>query len=202
MCWRCRVATEERRITLLGQLGSAWPVWSGVLVRDGVAYAAAGLRGKLDGSAVSALDARSGAVKWQKFMENAVAETDGTGNLLNQAPSGGGQMAWYGGKLWWHGGEWGLAVVDPATGTLRRAINYQPCDDFKYGMNEDLGILPGGWVTIGGWKPAHGVPAVLSSYQGPALFLRSGPDGLPAAEGPAGAQRHDIGAASPATDSR
>jgi outer membrane protein assembly factor BamB len=186
LCWRYRVAPAERRITLLGQLGSAWPVWSGVLVHDGVAYAAAGLRGKLDGSALCALDARSGAVKWQKFMENAAGETDDKGNLLNQAPSGGGQMAWHGGKLWWHGGEWGLAVVDPARGTLRRAVNYRACDDFRYGMNEDLGILPGGWVTIGGWKPAHGVPAVLGSYQSPALFLRCGPQGLPAGKATAG----------------
>jgi len=138
------------------------------------------LRGKLDGSALCALDARTGAVQWQKFLENSAGETDEKGNLLNQAPSGGGQMAWYDGKLWWHGGEWGLAVVDPATGALRRAINYRVCDDFRYGMNEDLGILPGGWVTFGGWKPAHGVPAVLGSYQSPALFLRSGSEGLPA----------------------
>ena len=180
LCWRYRVAPEERRITLLGQLGSAWPLWSGVLVHDGVVYAAAGLRGKLDGSALCALDARTGAVQWQKFLENSAGETDEKGNLLNQAPSGGGQMAWYDGKLWWHGGEWGLAVVDAATGAIRRAINYRVCDDFRYGMNEDLGILPGGWVTFGGWKPAHGVPAVLGSYQSPALFLRSGSEGLPA----------------------
>ncbi|HUS47442.1 MAG TPA: PQQ-binding-like beta-propeller repeat protein, partial [Phycisphaerae bacterium] len=182
MCWRYRVGPEERRITLLGQLGSAWPVWSGVLVHDGVVYAAAGLRGKLDGSALCALDARTGAVKWQKFMANAAGKTDERGNLLNEAPSGGGQMAWHGGKLWWHGGEWGLAVVDPATGALRRAIGYRPCNNFTYGMNEDIAVLPGGWVTIGGWKPAHGVPAILNSYQAPAMFLRSGPDGLPAGD--------------------
>jgi hypothetical protein len=184
MCWRYRVAPEERRVTVLGQLSSAWPVWSGVLVHDGVVYAAAGLRGKLGGSAICALDAHSGTLKWQKFMENGAGETDEKGNLLNEAPSGGGQMAWHGGKLWWHGGEWGLAVVDPATGTLRRAIDHRVCYDFRYGMNEDLGILPGGWVTIGGWKPAHGVPAVLGSYQAPALFLRSGPAGLPPGEAP------------------
>jgi outer membrane protein assembly factor BamB len=181
LCWRYRVAMEERRLALLGRLGSAWPVWSSVLVHDGVAYAAAGLRGKLDGSTLCALDARSGAVKWRKDFQST-GETDAKGNLVNQAPSGGGSLAWYDGKLWWHGGEWGPAVVDPASGAMKRAIDYRPCRDFRYGLNQDLGVLPGGWVVFGGWKPVRGARAVAGSYQAPALFLRTGPDGLPAGD--------------------
>ena len=181
LCWRYRVAPEERRLALLGRLGSAWPIWSSVLVHDGVAYVAAGLRGKLDGSTLCALDTRTGAVRWRKDFQPA-GETDEKGNLTNPAPSGGGAIAWYGGKLWWHGGEWGAAVVDPATGALRRAIDYRPCRDFKYLLNEDLGVLPGGWVVFGGWKPVHGDRTVAGSYQSPATFLRTGPDGLPAGD--------------------
>jgi len=178
LCWRYRMAPEERRLTLMGGLGSAWPVWSNVLVRDGVAYIAAGLRGKLDGSVLCALDVRTGAVRWEKFFQKA-SQTDDKGNLINQAPSGGGQLVWYDSKLWWHGGEWGLAIVDPATGATRPATNFRTCLNFNYGINEDIGVLPGGWVCIGGWKPVRGVNALMGSYQAPALFFRSGPDGLP-----------------------
>jgi hypothetical protein len=47
--WRLRVAPDERRILAFGQLESAWPVHGTVLVKEGLAYAAAGRSGHLDG---------------------------------------------------------------------------------------------------------------------------------------------------------
>ncbi|MEM7233834.1 MAG: PQQ-binding-like beta-propeller repeat protein, partial [Planctomycetota bacterium] len=61
--WRYRVAPEERRIPVYGNLISTWPVAGGVLVQDGVVYAAAGIT-HYDGTHVVALDAASGKVKW------------------------------------------------------------------------------------------------------------------------------------------
>jgi outer membrane protein assembly factor BamB len=61
--WRFRMAPVERRIMLYGALSSAWPVTTGVLVQDGVAYAAAGILGR-DGICVAALDAKTGKPKW------------------------------------------------------------------------------------------------------------------------------------------
>lgn len=182
LCWRYRMAPEERRLALMGGLGSAWPVWSSVLVHDGVAYVAAGLKGKLDGSTLCALDARSGAVKWRKdFQSNG--ETDAQGLLVNPGPAGGGALAWYDGKLWWHGGEWGPAVVDPASGALKRAIDYRPCRKFDDGNNTDIGVLPGGWVAFGGARIMPGLkPALGGAYGTTALYLRTGPDGLPAGD--------------------
>jgi len=63
LVWRFRVAPVERRIMVYGRLASTWPVNSGVLVHDAVAYAAAGLVHR-DGTHVMALDARSGRLRW------------------------------------------------------------------------------------------------------------------------------------------
>ena len=41
--WRFRAAPVDRRIMLFGNLGSTWPVNTGVLIQDGVAYFAAGI---------------------------------------------------------------------------------------------------------------------------------------------------------------
>ncbi len=61
LAWRFRPAPAERRIVAFGQLESAWPVHGSVLVKDGVAYVAAGRSTHLDGGIrVCALDPRSG----------------------------------------------------------------------------------------------------------------------------------------------
>ena len=86
-------------------------------------------------------------------------------------------MAWYDGKLWLNGMEWGPAVVDPATGALSLAIDYPPCRDFSTLNGEDIGVLPGGWVALGGWAP---LPAITDN--GSSLLLRSGAGGLPASD--------------------
>jgi outer membrane protein assembly factor BamB len=61
LAWRLRAAPEERRIVAFGQLESAWPVHGAVLVKDNVAYAAAGRSTYLDGGIrVCALDPATG----------------------------------------------------------------------------------------------------------------------------------------------
>ncbi len=62
--WRFRAAPEERKIPVYGSLLSTWPVGSGVLVHDGVAYAAAGMA-NYDGTHAYALDAETGKIRWQ-----------------------------------------------------------------------------------------------------------------------------------------
>jgi len=64
LLWRFRAAPLERRIMVYGQLTSTWPVHSGVLVQDGVAYFAAGIIDH-DGTHVYAVDAITGELKWQ-----------------------------------------------------------------------------------------------------------------------------------------
>ena len=62
--WRFRAAPVERHIMVYGAMGSTWPVQSGVLVKDGIAYCAAGIIDQ-DGTYVYALDAETGKIKWQ-----------------------------------------------------------------------------------------------------------------------------------------
>ena len=62
--WRFRAAPVERQIMVYGRLTSTWPVNTGVLVSDGVAYFAAGMIDH-DGTYLFAIDAVTGALKWQ-----------------------------------------------------------------------------------------------------------------------------------------
>jgi len=64
LLWRFRAAPAERKIPVYGSLLSTWPVASGVLVEDGIAYVAAGIV-NYDGTYVYALDAETGRIKWQ-----------------------------------------------------------------------------------------------------------------------------------------
>ncbi|MBC8872224.1 MAG: PQQ-binding-like beta-propeller repeat protein [Planctomycetes bacterium] len=64
LLWRFRCAPAERKIHCYGRLSSTWPVASGVLVDRGVVYAAAGIA-NYDGTHVYALDAATGAIRWQ-----------------------------------------------------------------------------------------------------------------------------------------
>ena len=64
LVWRFRAAIAERQIMVYGHLSSTWPVNTGVLVEDGVAYAAAGMVDS-DSTHVYALDAATGKIKWQ-----------------------------------------------------------------------------------------------------------------------------------------
>lgn len=64
LLWRYRAAPVERLINVYGSLGSTWPVNSGVLVRDGIAYFAAGIIDH-DGTYVYGVDAKTGQLRWQ-----------------------------------------------------------------------------------------------------------------------------------------
>ena len=55
---------RERRILAYGNLQSAWPVNSGVFVREGVAYFGAGMISN-EGGTMYALDAASGKLIWE-----------------------------------------------------------------------------------------------------------------------------------------
>ena len=64
LLWRFRAAPAERKILVYGSIQSTWPVATGVLVANNVAYFAAGMN-NYDGTHDYAVDAESGAIKWQ-----------------------------------------------------------------------------------------------------------------------------------------
>jgi len=110
LLWRFRAAPAERRIPVYGALMSTWPAASGVLVDDGVAYVAAGIA-NYDGTYLYALDAKTGAIKWQN---------NSSGHLDPKARTGvsaQGHLLLHDGKLYLPGGtSVSPAIYDAGTG--------------------------------------------------------------------------------------
>jgi outer membrane protein assembly factor BamB len=76
LVWRFRAAPEDRRIVAYGQLESAWPVPGSILVRDGMAYFAAGRSSYLDGSIrLCRLDAKTGQLLSETIIDHRDPET-------------------------------------------------------------------------------------------------------------------------------
>ena len=95
--WRFRAAPIERKIPVYGSLLSTWPVASGVLVEDGIAYFAAGIV-NYDGTYVYALDAKTGDIVWQNVTSGHLDPDARTGVSVQ------GQMLLHDGKLYLAGG--------------------------------------------------------------------------------------------------
>jgi outer membrane protein assembly factor BamB len=104
LLWRFRAAPVERKIMLYGKLASTWPVASGVLVEDGVVYAAAGVA-SYDGTHVYALDAATGKIRWQNNASGGLGDDGGATGVSVQ-----GHLLMHDGKLYLAGGN----VVSPA----------------------------------------------------------------------------------------
>jgi outer membrane protein assembly factor BamB len=79
--WSFRVAPAQRLIPVYGKLISTWPVAGGVVVEDGVVYAAAGIA-HYDGTHVVALDAVTGTPKWYNDTSGVVCEKVNSGISL------------------------------------------------------------------------------------------------------------------------
>ncbi len=79
--WRFRVGPAGRYIPAYGKLISTWPVAGGVVVRDDIVYAAAGIT-HYDGTYVVALDAETGHVKWYNDTSGLLSEDAGSGISL------------------------------------------------------------------------------------------------------------------------
>lgn len=142
LLWRFRAAPVERRIMVYGSLCSTWPVNSGVLVENGVAYAAAGII-DYDGTYVYALDAITGKLKWQNTTSGH-QDTE-----LRKGVSAQGMLTIAGGRLWMPGGN----VVSPAEYDLKTG-NYieriQKYDQPVSNRGEEIGILNDNFVIMGG----------------------------------------------------
>ena len=110
MLWRFRPGPVERRIMVYGSLCSTWPVNSGVLLHDGVAYAAAGIIDR-DGTYIVALDAKTGEMVWQNGTSGHLDAN------LRKGVSAQGGLAIARGRLWLAAGnQVSPAAFDLATG--------------------------------------------------------------------------------------
>lgn len=79
--WSYRVAPQERWIPVFDRLVSTWPVAGGVVVQNGVVYAAAGIS-HFDATYVVALDAATGVLKVKNDTSGVIAEQVNNGISL------------------------------------------------------------------------------------------------------------------------
>lgn len=134
--WTFRAAPAERWIPAYGKLVSTWPVAGGVVVKDGVVYAAAGIA-HYDGTHVYALDAVTGEVKWYNDSSGTTSQKADHGVSLQ------GELCIRGGELRFIGG--GVheeARYDLAAGKCLNEPNDLPYSAFHtafYGYFPDYG---------------------------------------------------------------
>jgi len=123
-----------------GSLCSTWPVNSGVLVEDGVAYFAAGII-DYDGTYVYALDAETGRIKWQN---NTSGHLD---KELRKGVSVQGIFTIADGRLFMAGGN----LVSPAVYDLEtgKYIGNSP-GNRRTNRGEEIGIFNKSYVILGG----------------------------------------------------
>lgn len=114
--WKFRAAPAHRWIPVLGNLSSTWPVAGGLVVDNGIVYAAAGIA-HYDGTHVYALDAVTGEVKWYNDTSGALSAAAENGVSLQ------GELFLRGGQLCFAGGNaCDLASYDLRTGKCTSTI--------------------------------------------------------------------------------
>jgi outer membrane protein assembly factor BamB len=125
LLWSFRAAPAERWIPVYGRLISTWPVAGGVVVQDGVVYAAAGIA-HYDGTYVYALDAATGRVLWCNDSSGALSEKVDCGVSL-QGPLylAGGELRFLG------GGKYETARFGRATGKCLNAPDNTLASQFR-----------------------------------------------------------------------
>lgn len=142
MLWRFRAAPVERRTMIYGAICSTWPVNTGVLVEDGLAYAAAGII-DYDGTYVYALNAESGDLIWQNTTSGHLDRK------LRKGVSAQGILTLARGRLWLPGGN----IVSPAAYDLKTgAYVGRPVEDgsSKTNRGEYIGVLGDRHILYGG----------------------------------------------------
>ena len=121
--WRFRAAPVQRKIPVYGRLSSTWPVTSGVLVQDGVAFAAAGIASH-DGTHVYALDAVTGKLKWHNAASGGLT---GRGSVVGASVQG--HLLYHKDKLYLAGGNViSPAIYDAQSGRCSNSLEQQPSD--------------------------------------------------------------------------
>jgi len=143
LLWRFRAAPSDRRTMIYDALCSTWPINSGILLHEGVAYAAAGVV-DYDGTYVYALDAETGDVRWHN---------DASGHLdtaQRKGVSAQGNLTVANGRLWMPAGNTvSPASYDVATGAY---CGQMPRGDGAPTANrgEEIGVFGERFLVFGG----------------------------------------------------
>jgi len=150
LLWRFRAAPVERRIPVYGSLSSTWPVAGGVVVEDGIVYAAAGIV-NYDGVHVYALNAEDGSIVWQNNRSGHLKPDSRTGVSVQ------GHMLIQNGKLYLAGGtSLSPAIYDLSDG---RCLNdLKPLDLVGSTAIRGQELFAIGDQVVAGGKPLYAHP--------------------------------------------
>lgn len=149
LLWRFRAAPVERKIPVYGSLRSTWPVASGVLVEEGVAYAAAGIA-NYDGTHVYALESATGKIRWQNGTSGDTAGGQGAGASVQ------GDLLSVGGKLYLAGGNrTPLVSYDLKDGSSQTVRPAKFGTDRRGPRGHDLFARADGSVAVSNWTPLY-----------------------------------------------
>jgi outer membrane protein assembly factor BamB len=122
--WSFLAAPANRWITVYGKLMSTWPVAGGVVVDQGVVYAAAGIA-HYDGTYVYALDAVTGKLTWCNDSSGAISPAVASGvSLQGQLTLRDGELRFLG------GGAYETARYDLQTGKCLNPPRDVPTSQF------------------------------------------------------------------------
>jgi outer membrane protein assembly factor BamB len=125
LLWSYRVAPAARWIPVYGKLISTWPVAGGVLVEQGVVYAAAGIT-HYDGTYVVALDAATGEPRWRNETSGALSPTVNCGiSLQGELQIRGEELQFLG------GGAYQFGRYDLQTGTCLNEPRLEVTSQFQ-----------------------------------------------------------------------
>jgi outer membrane protein assembly factor BamB len=113
--WTFRAAPADRWIPVYGKLHSTWPVAGGVVVDNGVLYAAAGIA-NYDGTHVYALDAITGKLKWHNDSSGSLSEAREGVSLQGELSLRDGALCFPGGTMC------ATASYDLKTGACRSKV--------------------------------------------------------------------------------
>ncbi len=166
LLWRFQAAPLEHRIMVYGALCSTWPVNTGVLVEDGVAYAGAGII-DYDGTYIYALDAITGELKWKN---------DTSGHLdpdIRKGVSAQGILTIADGRLWLAGGN----VVSPATYDLNtgKYLGAPPGNGTpQANRGEEIAVFNNRYILLGGRLQYSAVEDVVNPGMFQALAINPG----------------------------
>jgi outer membrane protein assembly factor BamB len=142
LLWRFRAAPIERNIMVFGHLTSTWPVNTGVMIEDGIAYFGAGIIDH-DGTYIYAVDAKSGQIKWQNNSSGHLAP------ILRKGVSIQGNLAVLGDQLLLAGGN----QVSPAPFNIKTGeLNAKPFAQGQPKANNGsfVGVFNGKSAIVGG----------------------------------------------------
>jgi outer membrane protein assembly factor BamB len=145
LLWRFRAGPAERRIMAFDQMVSTWPVNSGVLIHEGVAYFGAGIVDR-DGTYIYALDAKTGDIRWQNTESGHLEKDMHKGASLN------GYFALSSNRLWMASGNAyspvGYDLADGST-IVPDYASSSVYDPVRRGR--DIGVFLNDYVVHGGY---------------------------------------------------